>query len=62
MDFDIDWGVAPIAIAIWAVLSACIVFLPDTLGIKGYSFMYKIMIPLILLPISYVITKSISER
>jgi len=61
MDLEIEWEVLVPAVAIWLVISSFIVFVPKAVGLMEYPLSYKIMIPIVLLPISYFIVKRFNE-
>tara|TARA_R100000656_G_scaffold3079_2_gene4884 strand:+ start:110 stop:295 length:186 start_codon:yes stop_codon:yes gene_type:complete len=59
---DLDMNVAVIAGILWALFSLMIWFGPQALDMQPYSTSMKIMIPLFLLPLSYLIVNNMFNR
>ena len=66
MDFEIDWNIGGVAIALWLLMIICMIALPKAFGSSSYFSVFGVptMVGLfiILLPISYFVTGMIANR
>ncbi len=60
-DFEFDMNVAIVAAVLWLIMSSIMWFVPKAIGSQEYSLFLKILIPVLLLPISYVIVNKVNE-